>query len=740
MGDILLIVESPTKQKKIQDYLGKGWIVRASKGHIMDLAKNDAKIRLGVDVKNGFKPKYNLLPEKKTALQAIIEASELVEKIYIATDPDREGEAIAFHLKDCLESTGKPIFRVKFNAITKDAIKKAVENPGPLDVNLYDAQQARRVLDRIVGFLASETIKKYLGDGLSAGRVQSVAAKLIVDRDQEIESFNPDEYWNIYTALSLNNDSNCKIITKYCKKITNENDAKRIKLDIDNDSFIIKSVEAKEKKRPPLPPLTTPDLQKAAYARYGFGVSKTMKLAQSLYENGFITYMRTDSYRVDPDAIKSVRDYLKNQNLDIPDTQNQYASKGATQDAHEAIRPTDVKLHPNNIFVSDDEQNVYRVIWERFVASQMKPAIYDTVSIIIESSSNHQLKANGRILKYSGWLEITKDFENSKNDEDDIHLPQVDVGNVLELTKPGCYLEQKFTQPPSRYTEASLVDELKKRGIGRPSTYAAIIDKIKGRNYVELIGKSYQSTEVGQNVINNLTKYFSFMDYNYTAQMEDNLDKIEEGSLTYVNMLNEFFDKFKRECRKAEKEEAIDFGLKCQKCNERLYVRHGKYGFYALCIDDFCGYHTSIDWVDGKPVPRDDRNPEFIDGLECPICKSEMFRRDGRYGPFICCKNYPECKGTRKIPCGKECPICGKDLYHTTYFGKNVLFCTGYPSCTYSEEADVKTLKNWVDPESLRIELYRKPIRQILGNKSSDSRRKNKKPRKTKKTQQKDDN
>jgi DNA topoisomerase-1 len=712
----LFIVESPAKIKKISSFLGKDYVIRASFGHIRDLSTGDKRFRLGVDLENDYKPKYVISPDKKDKVQAIIDAATGVDKIYLASDPDREGEAIAWHLKHCLESTGKPIKRVTFNEITKAALQKAVQNAGDLSPDLFDSQQARRVLDRLVGFLASDFLRDAIGNNLSAGRVQSVAVRLVVDREREIENFKPEEYWNI-TAQLAKSEKDEDFTAKLTAKVTNEKDAKKIKSELEKDTYEVIKVDKKEKKRNPYPPLTTSKLQQAASGRFGFPVKKTMKAAQSLYESGLITYMRTDSTRIAPEAIKSVRDFLQKNNMSLPGKPNYYKSKGGAQDAHEAIRPTDSFKKPENVFLGDDEQKVYRLIWERFVASQMEPAVYDTVAVVVRSSSKHEFKANGRTLKEEGWLSVAGDLKKEK-DETDATLPELNVGDKLILVPPKVKAEQKFTQPPSRYGEAALVNELEKRGIGRPSTFASIVDTIKGRNYVELKNKVYWATDVGKQVIDKLVGNFTFMDYKYTADMEAELDKIAEGDLAYVEALDKFFIPFQKECKEAQTASTPDYGILCPKCGKKTLLKHGPYGFYMACIDrPKCKGTVGVDVVDGKPVVKPKVERKVEPGVQCPKCNAGMYRNDtGRFGPYFYCENSPKCRGTRKVPYGKQCSDCGCELFMTIFSGQKKLACMGYfekHQCRHVESLPGEDKSGWVDPNPVRKQQYKKKRKSV---------------------------
>ena len=712
----LLIVESPGKIKKIGSYLGPSFVVRASFGHVMDLVTGDRSCRLGVDIENEYAPKYKILPDKKDKVQSIIDAASSASQIYLAMDPDREGEAIAWHLQTCLESSGKPIKRITFNEITKSAVQAAIKTPGPLNKDLYDAQQARRVLDRIVGFLGSDFLRGAIGPNLSAGRVQSVAARLVVDREREIENFVPEEYWNISASLAKPESDADKFVAKYDKKVTNEKDAKKVKADLDKDDYEVIKVDKKEKKRNPWPPLITKTLQQTASARYGYSGKKAMKCAQALYEAGLITYMRTDSVRCSPDSIKEVRDYLSKNNLNMPSKANFYASKGSAQDAHEAIRPTDVFKTPQKVFLSDEDQKIYRIIWERFVASQMKPALYDTVSVTVKSSSGHILKASGRTLKFDGWLAVATD--QKKDNDTDVTLPPLKVGDKVVLVPPKVQAEQKFTKPPQRYTETSLNDELDKRGIGRPSTYVQIHDTIKGRNYVILKGKSYHATDIGKQVIDKLTNNFQFMNYSYTADMEQKLDKIADGNLEYAAMLDTFFVPFQKECKDAESAEAPDHGIPCPDCGKKTLLKHGRFGFYMSCVDrPKCKGSVSVDVEDGKPTVKEKYKKEIAPGVQCPKCGSGMWlNKAGRFGPFYSCETYPKCKGTAKVPYGKKCPDCGCELFMTVFSGRPKLACMGYPNCRHVENMPKDDTSGWTDPAPYRKKTKKKSVQKVLNS------------------------
>lgn len=705
----LLIVESPAKAKTIQKYLGDDFIVRASYGHIFDL-RSGQKDGIGIDLEKGFKLRYCVAKDKKDKVQSIIDASENVEKILLASDMDREGECIAFHLAEIVESAGKPIKRVKFNEITKNGVKKGLENLCDLDPLVYDAQQARRALDRIVGFMASPYLINRIGSNNSAGRVQSVAVKMIVDRDREIENFKPEEYWNIIATL-LRNHGEPSFQAKYQGDLKDKDSADKVKKDLEKDTFVISKIDNKEKKKAPFPPFTTASLTASAAGKYRFAAARTMAAAQSLFENGMITYHRTDSVRIDPAAIDECRSWLKENKYDIPKTPNAYKTKEGAQAAHEAIRPTDVSRTPQNAFVSDDERKVYTLIWERFVASQMNPAIYDTVAVFIDSSSKHLLKATGKILRYKGWLEIMEDFDETEND---VKLPVLQVKDVLKVVQPGIKAEQKFTQPPAKWNEKSLIEELEKRGIGRPSTYATIMAKITDRNYVERNGNVFTSTDSGKKVVDILAKYFSFMDFKYTAEMEEKLDKIEEGKLKYVDMMSAFYSQFSAELKKAHVIDDTDYGFKCKVCEATLYLKSGVYGFYmaAPCSKEHKST-VSVEMVDGKPVPRLFEEQKIAKDVTCPKCDGAMVEANGKFGPYRKCRNYPKCNGTRKIPIDKKCNKCSSDMHASMFNGQLRAACMAYPKCQNIVEltsAEIKKI-DWIDPETLQVKMDSKTKR-----------------------------
>jgi len=709
MKKALIIVESPAKIKTIQKYLGQDYVIRASVGHIADLS-TDGKYGLGVDLDQEYKPKYVILSDKKDKLQSILDAATEVAEIYLATDEDREGEAIAWHLYERLKKFNKPIRRVFFKEITKSGIEKGMAEAGDLNKDIFDAQQARRVLDRIVGFLVSPFVIKFLGPNLSAGRVQSVALKMVVDREKDVLKFKPEEYWNILANVTKDIPKN-KFIVKYPKRINNQEEAFKIKKELESGKLIITDLVEVEKKKNPYPPFITYSLAATAAGRYKFTAARTMKAAQSLYESGLITYMRTDSLRTSNEAIVSCRAWLATNKHDMPDKPNIYPS-GKGQDAHEAIRPTDINKLPSEMYSTPDEQRLYKLIWERFVASQMNPALYDTVGVTITSTDKHILKANGRVLKYKGWLEISQDLD--KNDDDDTQLPVLKINDNLLFTPPGVKADKKKTQPPPRFSEKTLIKELKNKDIGRPSTYASIMSKITDRNYATRKSDMLIPSDLGISVIDKLGDFFDFMDYSYTAEMENKLDEIAAGNLKYADMLDDFYKPFEKQLKEAYASNQVDYGHRCKSCQSNMYLQHGKFGYYMACVNyPACKTTFSVELLDGKPVLP--ASQETVHGVHCPKCNDAMRRKGGEFGPFFSCVNYPKCFGSRKIPFGKPCNKCGEDLYATKFDGELKLACMAYPNCRNVEALPEGAKVDWISPDKLdRTKGLSKKMKKIL--------------------------
>jgi DNA topoisomerase-1 len=569
----LVIVESPSKATHIQEYLGKDYIVMASKGHITDLAKG-GRHGLGVDVENNFKPHYVLMEDKLDILDALLAASKKVDQIYVASDPDREGEAIAWHLADRLSDTGKPIKRIVFNEIKKSKVQKAVKEPREIDINLFHSQEARRILDRLVGFTASPFLMNFFGNKppLSAGRVQSVVTRMVIDREREIEAFVPEDFWTIQVKLSNATDS---FMTKYSGKLVDQASADAAKIALNNPDYVVSEVVAAPESKYPQPPMVTSTLQRIMSKEHSFSADRTMKAAQSLYESGYCTYIRTDSVRVGDEALAEVRQWLIDNKYVVPAKAYAYKNKDASQDAHECIRPSDLTLLPgsNYAIIDPDEKLVYETIWKNFVASQMMPAIYNTLKVTahVKGNKSAEVKASGKALSSSGYLSILGIVDDSK-----IEIPNLKVGEALKLAdNRSVRVEKKQTQPPPRFSEDKLIKELVNRNIGRPATYADLLTRITGRNYVEKKGNVYHATSLGKTITDELNKYFSFMDYNYTAKMERQLDEIESGKVNHIDMLKKFFPNFKQELDRAY----IGHGSPmCEKCGSPMSTRKAKNG------------------------------------------------------------------------------------------------------------------------------------------------------------------
>jgi len=583
----LLIVESPKKAQVIQKYLGSEFVVKSCYGHIRDLGKGGFK-GIGIDINNNFRPYYEITKIK--VLEELITEAEKCSEIFLFSDNDREGESISWHLKQMLESSGKKISRVSCQEITKKSIEQALKTTRDIDINLFKSQEARRILDRIVGFMVSPFLIETYGQNLSAGRVQSVAVRMIVDREQEIVGFKPEEYWNVFAKFAYNDRV---VDTKLKNKISNKKQLDNIIGIINkNKEFIVKSVVGQNKKQYSPPPFTTISLQQYMSKVHGFSPERTMQAAQSLYETGYCTYIRTDSTRSSPEAISSVREWLTTNEFDIPKSYNEFTNKSSAQDAHECIHPTNVKdLPKDSKSLTKDESIVYRSIWTSFVASQMTPAIWNTLTIKISPRTDDKIifVASGKALEYKGYLELI-----GTADTDKITLPMLKETEILTLSNSGLRTEQKFTQPSARYTDYSLLQELEKKSIGRPATYADIFKKITERNYIEKQGASYKPTELGKKIITSLVNKFPFMEYKYSANMEKQLDDIASGVLDQKEMLHGFFVPFQKRLNEA-------------------YMELG----HSICGK--CGSHMT----------------------------QKLNKRDG--SKFMACAAYPHCKNTQSI-------------------------------------------------------------------------------------------
>jgi DNA topoisomerase I len=726
MTKSLIIVESPTKIKTLKKFLGPEYIFESSLGHIRDLPQKG----FGIDVENNFEPEYALLPDKKEVIDNLKKAAAKVDMVYLSPDPDREGEAIAWHIASILPK-GTKVKRVTFNAITKDAVLDALKHPRAIDQALVNAQQARRLLDRIVGYKISPILTRRVQGsqegGLSAGRVQSVALKIVVDREREIEAFIPVEYWNLQSILQTNKNEIAfsaqlysvdgrrvqkeQVEGKDFYTISNEEEAKAIVERMQTASYKVASVEKKEKRRNPVAPFITSTLQQEASRHYGFSSSRTMGIAQSLYEGvdlgnegaeGLITYMRTDSVRVAPEAIDAVRTHILSvYGKDyLPTEAKQYNTKKNAQDAHEAIRPANLLLPPDAIknYLTVDQYKLYLLIWQRFVASQMTPAVYDTVSCDIETNTNLILRATGSIMKFQGFLAAYEELhdketlEEKEKEEENKKLPPLSENQSLELLE--AVSEQSFTRPPPRFTEASLVKELEKSGIGRPSTYATIMNKIQSRDYTEKEKGTLKPTELGRVIAEMLeTNFKIIMDAGFTSVMEDELERVAEDKKDWKELLKEFWEAFSPLVVAAEKEAFVPRIMTDQICPDcghqlqKIWARR-KYFFGCSNYPD-CKFTAPQEALEFN---KEEYDPNFNWDQLCPKCQGPMKLRFGKFGAFLGCATYPECKGIVNIPKKGEtpaedmpgCPAVGCDgtiSPRRSRFGKVFYSCSNYPDC-----------------------------------------------------------
>jgi len=713
MEKSLVIVESPAKAKTIRKYLGPGFEVMASVGHILDLPSRS----MGVDLESGlFTPHYEPILGKNKVIADIKKNAKKVDTVFLAPDPDREGEAIAFHIasivKEARPKDPPNIVRVRFHELTKKAINEAFKHPDDLNHHLFDAQQARRILDRVVGYQISPILWKKVQRGLSAGRVQSVAVRLVVDREREIEAFVKEEYWTVEASAQAQVDPRFVVklvkIGKQKAEISDGELAHKIKHELDNQDALVQSVQKKERVRRPGPPFITSKLQQDAARAFRFSTKQTMRLAQSLYEGveigeegavGLITYMRTDSTRVSNDALAEVRNFINRQFGPefVPKEPNFFKSKKSAQEAHEAIRPTSMELTPDRVrpFLKPEEFKLYTLIFDRFVASQMTQAVYDqtTIEVIKEP---YLLRATGSILRFSGFLKAYKeqtdeDDQGAKDEEESerTRLPDLAEGDKVHLSK--VLAEQHFTQPPPRFSEASLVKELEEKGIGRPSTYASIMSTIVDKGYSEKNQGRFSPTELGRVVTDLLIENFpDIMSIAFTASMEEKLDAIEEGQENWVTTLGNFYGPFKHSVELASEqmrnikrmEEKTD--VTCEKCGSHMVVKWGKNGSFLGCSAyPECSSTVPFKRVDGKVVPEARRE---VGDVKCPSCGSGMVLKRGRFGEFLGCSRYPDCSTTMPIPSGVKCPkeACGGDIVaKRTKRGKPFFGCSNYPACDF---------------------------------------------------------
>ena len=698
----LVVVESPAKARTIGKYLGRGYTVKATVGHLRDLPQRE----LGVEVERGFVPKYVTIRGKAKTLADLKKTAQGASAIYLATDPDREGEAIAWHVADQLDDGGT-IHRVLFHEITREAIADAMKSPGEIDERKVEAQQARRILDRLVGYKASPLLWKAVKTGLSAGRVQTVALRLIVEREEEIRAFKPSEYWSIEVDLKAKKKQFTAKLHKVKGKkpeLNSEAAARGVVVAVKGKPFVVSDVVRKQKRKHAAPPFITSTMQQEAAKRLGFSAKRTMACAQQLYEGvelgnegavGLITYMRTDSTRVAPSAIEQVRKFIEHAygKPYLPAKPNAYRlKKGArAQEAHEAIRPTDVLREPKRVnkFLSPDQRKLYELIWRRFVASQMTPAVYDTTTIDFEIGK-YLFRASGSVIIFDGFHVLyrdTKEAEEERTFEDLSPVPALEQGDkatVIDI-RPN----QHFTEPPPRFSEASLVKELETLGIGRPSTYSSIVSTLRERDYARMESKRFHPTELGETVTRVLVSQFpDLFNVEFTSGMEDELDKVEEGDLDWRTVLENFYgpfakaleqvdmvsvirDAFKTEVQKLESEP-------CPECGGRLQVKSGRFGPFIACTNYPKCRHT-------KPLGRK-KTPDRPTDEKCNICGGPMVVKTGRYGEFLACTNYPKCQHTRPVPLGVKCPRCvtGDLAARRTRRGRTFFGCARYPECDFT--------------------------------------------------------
>ena len=681
----LLIVESPAKAKTINKYLGEDFKVMASVGHVIDLPKSE----LGVDVEDGYKPLYEVIHGKGKILKELKKALPKEGNVYLAMDPDREGEAIAWHVREYLKL--KDAKRISFHEITKDAVLEAIKSAGVVDENLVEAQKARRVLDRLYGYKLSELLWKKIWYGLSAGRVQSVALKLVVEREEEREAFKPEEFWDFFVEVSKDSEKlKIRLIKRDGKKYIPKNgeEVEKIKELLDDHRYIVSDIVRKEIKRNPYPPYTTSTLQQSANNVLGFSAKKTMTLAQMLYQNGHITYMRTDSVYLADKAVREIREVIADKygKQYLPQKERYYKNRTKNaQEAHEAIRPTDFSFDYSKL--SSDEAKLYNLIWKRAVSSQMNSEVIENLNIYfqpdVKLEPEFTFSAVGQKVIFDGFRVVYGGI----NEDDSIQkISQIKSGDIF--TKEKFLTEQKFTQPPARYTEASLVKKLESLGIGRPSTYATIISTILDRKYVEREKKFLFPTDIGRVVIHFLEDNFTqLVDYQYTANVEDGLDEIAKGEKKYVPFLDSQYKPLIKDIQDAEKkvkkEDVVILGNsdeKCPVCGSAMVVKLGKYGKFLSCsrfpeckgMKDLNGGSSDIDF------------DKYLKIEKCPKCGSKMVLKNGRFGKFWACENYPECKTTMPLLLNENCPECGRNLVEKkSKWGKIFKGCSGYPECKY---------------------------------------------------------
>ncbi|MBI5815529.1 MAG: type I DNA topoisomerase [Nitrospinae bacterium] len=709
MGKGLVVVESPAKATTLKRYLGKDMDVLASMGHIKNLPKS----KLGVDIENGYKPEFVTIKGKAKVLKELKDAAKRVDTIYLAPDPDREGEAIAAHLADEIGGKGKKIYRVLFNEITKKAVQAAINNPGEIDTDKVNAQMARRILDRLVGYKISPLLWEKVRKGLSAGRVQSVALRIIVERENEIKAFVAKEYWTIEGSAQSKTPPPFEVKLAQYKgekiEIDNGERAEEAVNAIRAAALVISKVEKKERRRNPFAPFITSTLQQDASKKLRYNAKRTMSVAQKLYEGmnigdegptGLITYMRTDSTRISEEAVAEARKFvLREYGQDyLPAQPNIYRTSKSAQDAHEAIRPTSVERTPESVkkFLGKEDLALYELIWKRFVACQMAQAVFDVTGVDI-TAGDYTLRATGSIMKFAGFLKVYEETREQTNgeavDDQDKRLPaDLAEGQTVNLAdiKP----LQHFTQPPPRYTEASLIRELEEKGIGRPSTYAGIVSVIQEREYCSIEDRKLVPAELGMLVSGLLVENFpDILNVEFTAQMEGELDQVEEGKKRWTSALDDFYRPFEADLEKAKKNmrnvkaEAEKTDHVCDKCGKPMVIKFGRFGRFLACSGyPECKNTMKLD-KDGSAVAKPEAPPDEPTDLKCEKCGSPMVIKTGRFGRYIACARYPECKTTKQIGIGVKCPRegCGGELVRKrTKTGKNFYGCGNYPKCDFA--------------------------------------------------------
>ncbi|MCR5457505.1 MAG: type I DNA topoisomerase [Clostridiales bacterium] len=704
----LVIIESPGKVKTIKSCLGKNYDVIASVGHVRDLPKSS----LGIDVNKDFEPKYVVIQGKTKVINELKQKANEADRVFLATDPDREGEAISWHLSKVLELDEDKTDRVTFNEITKTAVQKGIESPRKIDMDLVNSQQARRVLDRLVGYKLSPFLWKTIKSGLSAGRVQSVAARIIVEREEEIQAFKPEEYWTIDAVLSTSKRAivNAKYYGNSVDKkteIKSKEEAQAILDAIEGGQFVVVGSTKEKKQKAPQPPFTTSTMQQEASRRYGFQTTRTMKIAQQLYEgvglgkefggdHGIITYMRTDSLRIADEAAYAAKEYIENTfgKEYYPSKRRVYKTKNSAQDAHEAIRPSDMNLNPEKLkgVLTSEQYKLYKLIWNRFIASQMKNAELEVLSLDIECNGKF-FKASTYDVAFKGFTAVSG-IEEEEDEEKREKIPNIDKDEILKLESIAP--KQNFTEPPPHFNEGSLVKFLEEKGIGRPSTYATIISTIIERGYVERDKKNLTSTPLGKTVVEVMKENFpEYVDYKFTADAETKLDSIAQGEHTYNEVISKFYDDFNKCLDKANKNapskrikipvEETDYV--CDNCGRKMVIKHGPYGKFLACSGyPECKNTMQLD-KNGNIIQKVEKAEPVPTDMICDKCGKPMVLRTGKYGSFYACTDYPKCKTTKPVPdpIGVPCPKCGRDILKVKSKSGRIFFrCEGYPKCDFA--------------------------------------------------------